>query len=90
MSYNNDLDELVRILLAVPEPDGKSTSEEEEKKTKRDVNITFGLDIENDPEEYCRVALTTALGCAIGNGVFEFLTNIPVLKVYPRMWNPTT
>ena len=88
MSYDNDLDELKRTFLAPPKSEDKSTSQKEEEKAKRDVKITFGLDIEQDEVEVHRAALRTALDSAIGNGVFGFLTGAPALEVYPRVWNP--
>ena len=86
MSYDNDLEKLKQTLLASPNPEGKYTSQKEKEK-KKDVKITLGLDIEQEgADDHC-LALRKALDCAVGNGVFEFLTSSPVLEVYPRVWN---
>lgn len=89
LSYDNDIDELKQTFLATPKPKGNSTLKEEKEKPKRDVKITFGLDIEKDGAEDHHEAIEKALDCATKNGVFEFLTSPPVLEVYPRVWNET-
>ena len=89
MSYDNDLDELNKILLETPKPEHKSALQKEKEKTKRDVKITFGLDIEQEEADDHWETIGTALDCAIRNGLFEFSTSTPVLEVYPRVWNPT-
>ena len=91
MSYDNDLDELESALLVAPKRKSKSTTpqEEEDERTKRNVKITFGLDIEKEEADRRHDTLKAALARAIGNGVFEFLKSTPVLEVYPRVWNPT-
>ena len=88
MSRDDDLDELEQVLLATPKPEARSTLQKEQEKTKRDVKITFGLDAEEEADDHY-ATLRTALDCAIGNGVFEFLTSAPVLEVHPRVWDPT-
>jgi hypothetical protein len=88
MSYDNDLDKLKQTLLASPKPAVKSAMQkEQEGNPKRDVQITFGLDIEKDEAETHRTALEVALACAVGDGVFEFLMSAPALEVYPRVWD---
>ena len=87
LSYDNDLDEL-KTLLETPKPKDNPTLKKEEK-PKRDVRITFGLDIEKEEAEDYQKTIRTALDCAVKHGVFEFLTNTPALEVYPRVWNPT-
>jgi len=90
MSYDNDLDELEQALLTTQKQKRKSTtSQKEEEERKRDVKITFGLDIEKEEADNRHETLEAALNSAIGNGVFEFLTSDPVLEVYPRVWNQT-
>ena len=91
MSYDNDLDELEQTLSTAPKQKRKSTtSQKEEEERKRDVKITFGLDIEKEEADDRHESLKVALGSAIGNGVFEFSTNVPVLEVYPRVWTQST
>lgn len=89
LSYDNDLDELKKTLLKTPKPKDDSTLKKEKEKPKRDVKVTFGLDIEGDEAEDHRAAIKTALDGAVGNGMFGFLTSTPVLEVYPRVWNPS-
>ena len=87
MSYDNDLDELEQALLTTPKRKRKSTSSQEEEEKKRDIKITFGLDIEKEEADCRHESLRAALGSAIGNGVFDFTTSVPVLEVYPRVWD---
>ena len=89
VSYDNDLDELSKILAATPRPKSKSSMMKEQAEPKRDVKITFGLDIEKEEAEYHREYIEDALDCAIGNGVFEFSKDAPALEVYPRVWCQT-
>lgn len=89
LSYDNDIDELKQTLLTTPKPKNSSTLKKEKEKPKRDVKITFGLDIEEDEAEDHRAAIREALDCAVGNGMFGFLTSTPALEVYPRVWNST-
>ena len=89
LSYDNDLDELKQTLQAKHKPEDNSTQKEEREKSKRDVKITFGLDIEKEEAEDHRAIIELALDRAVENGVFKFLTITPALEVYPRVWNPT-
>lgn len=88
LSYDNDLEELEQLLLATPKSRDDSTRKEEKEKPKREVKITLGLDIEKEEAEAHRETIEAALGCAVGNGVFGFLTSVPGLEVYPRVWEP--
>jgi len=88
VSYDNDLDELKQTLSVDSRPNGNSTSKEKEK-PKRDVRIKFGLDIEEEGAEEHRETVEVALGCAVRDGMFEFLASTPELEVYPRVWNLT-
>jgi len=90
LSYDNDLDELERTLLETPKPKNNSTLKKEKEKPKRDVKITFGLDIEQEEAEDRHATIEMALDYAVKNGAFEFLTSTPVLEVYPRVWNQIT
>ena len=58
-----------------------------EEQPKRDVKITFGLDIEEAKAEEYRSSIGAALDCAVGKGVFDFLDSTPELEVHPRVWN---
>ena len=90
MSYDSDLDLLERALSTTPKQKSKSTASQKEKEERKsEVKITFGLDIEKEEAEGRHGSLKAALGAAIGNGVFEFLASVPVLEVYPRVWNQT-
>ena len=86
-SYDNDLDELEQTLLEIPKSKNNSTLKKEEEKPKRDVKITFGLDIEMEEAEVHHATIKTALDRAVEHGVFEFLTSTPTLEVYPRVWD---
>lgn len=88
MSYDNDLDDLEQLLLETPKPRGDSTQKDEKEELKREVKVTFGLDIEKEEAESHYATIKAALGCAVENGVFGFLTSVPGLEVYPRVWEP--
>ena len=88
LSYDNELDELKQTLLETPKPKNDSILKKEKEKPKRDVKVTFRLDIEKEEAEDHHVTIKTALDRAVDHGVFEFLTSTPALEVYPRVWNP--
>jgi hypothetical protein len=86
LSYDSDLDKLSQTFQATRKPRNKSIAREEEK-LKRDVKITFGLDIEEAKAEDYHSSIGVALDCAIGNGVFDFLNSAPILEVHLRVWS---
>ena len=88
MSYDNDLEELRRLLWTIPELKSRSAMMREKIQPKRDVKVTFGLDIEKEEAEEHRESIEEALYCATANGVFGFLNSMPTLEVYPRVWYP--
>lgn len=82
-SYDSDLDKLDQTLRAASKPKSKKEGEE---RPKRDVKITFGLEIEEATAEDHSSSIGAALDCAIGKGVFDFLDNSPSLAVHLREW----
>ena len=89
MSYDNDLDELGQILRSSPKSKTQSATRVEKEQPKRDVKITFGLDIEKEEADDHLASMEEALDCAVENGVFGFLKKTPALEVYPRVWCPS-
>lgn len=86
LSYDSDLDDLTKTFQVTPKPRCKSTIGEGEEQLKRDVKITFGLDIEEATAEDHRLSVGAALDCAIRNGVFDFSNSTPDLEVHLRVW----
>ena len=89
VSYDNDLEELGRLLWTIPELKSRSAMMKEKVQPKRDVKVTLGLDIEKEEAEEHRESIEEALYCAASNGVFGFLNSMPTLEVYPRVWYPS-
>lgn len=87
LSYDSDLDKLRQTLQETSKSKSKPSVEKGEERLKRDVKITFGLDIEEAKAEEYQSSIGSALDCAVGNGVFDFLDNTPELEVHLRVWN---
>lgn len=85
LSYDSDLDKLRQTFQTTAKP--KSVSTTGDGSRKRDVKITFGLEIEEAKAEDHRLSVGAALHRAIGNGVFDFLNSTPDLEVHIRVWN---
>jgi hypothetical protein len=84
-SYDDDLEELKQLLWTTFKPENTSVAGKElDTQSKRDVKITFCLDIEMEEADDNRKSTEEALRHAAANGMFDFLTSPPTLEVYAR------
>jgi hypothetical protein len=88
LSYDSDLDKLTQTFQETSKLKKSAYAMREgEEQLKRDVKITFGLDIEEAKAEEYQCSIGAALECAVGNGVFDFLDSAPELEVHLREWS---